>query len=158
MGAVADDRSRPVGDGAEPGTVLQSVLQLAYRARPALARRLGVSTTEAAALEHVMLEPMGPVELSRRLDMTSAAATVLVRRLESAGHLVREPHPDDRRRTVLHATAAAATEVFAHLQPFLDELDSAAAELDDEGRRAVTRYLRRVEAALTRLVGPDPPA
>ena len=57
-------------------------------------------------MEHLMGEPIGPVELSRRLHMTSASATVLVDRLEEAGHVVREPDPHDGRRRVVRPTAA----------------------------------------------------
>jgi DNA-binding MarR family transcriptional regulator len=142
---------RPARD-AEPQSSLRDVLRLAALARPALARRLGISVSEVWAVEHLMAEPMGPVELSRRLDMTSAAATVLVRRLEATGHVVREPHPADRRRTVLRPTPAAAGAVLEELRPFLAELDAAADALDDDGRRAVTGYLAAVRAALDRLV------
>ncbi|MGF1661510.1 MAG: MarR family winged helix-turn-helix transcriptional regulator [Kineosporiaceae bacterium] len=154
---MTDDRSpgswAPAGRPGELADALQSVLRLGARARPVLAQRLGISPTEVWAVEHLMIEPMGPVELARRLDMTSASATVLVRRLEATGHVAREPHPADRRRTVLRPTPTAVTAVVGHLRPFLEELDAAAAPLDADERRVVTDYLRRVETALARLVG-----
>lgn len=142
----------------ELSAALQDVLGLASRARPALARRLGISVTEVSAVEHLMAEPMGPVELSRHLEMTSAAATVLARRLETAGHVTREPHPADRRRTVLRPTPATAREALEQILPFVAEIDAAAATLDEEGRRAVATYLTAVRESLERLVSDDRPA
>ncbi|MGF1646704.1 MAG: hypothetical protein ACFCVF_07280 [Kineosporiaceae bacterium] len=74
-GGERDDPTAP-GDGVHaPAARLQAVLRLAALARPALADRLGISLNEVWAVEHLMAEPMGPVELSRRLDITSASAT-----------------------------------------------------------------------------------
>ncbi len=146
---MADPEHQP----SELGAVLQDVLRLAALARPAMARDLGISVSEVWALEHLMSEEMGPVELSRRLDMTSAAATVLVRRLEMSGHVVREPHPADRRRTVLHPTSQAVHAVMGVLGPLLTEFNVAGASLDDSQRAVVVGYLRQVATALGQVVG-----
>ena len=87
-------------------TLLYEVLHLTAETRTAMARRLGLNPSEVDAMEHLMAEPMGPVELSRRLHMTSASATVLVDRLEEAGHVAREADPEDRRRRVVRPTDA----------------------------------------------------
>src|SRR4028119_1489435 len=81
----------------------REVLTLTSLARAVLARRLGLSVHDVEAMEQVMVsgEPLGPVELSRRLGVTSAAATQSVHRLQAAGHVVRAPHPADGRRQVL---------------------------------------------------------
>lgn len=112
--------------------------------RPALADRLGLSSTELRAIEHVMDEPMGPVELARRLGVTSAAGTTLVRRLESRGHLDRSPHPEDGRRVRLCATPNAYTAVAAVLVPLFDRLEAARAGMSDEELALVTSYLNAV--------------
>ncbi len=87
---------------------LQELLVLARSVRFAMAARLGISESELHAMEHVVREPMGPVELSRRLDLTSAAATVLLHRLEQSGHVSRTPHPTDRRATLVEITDAGS--------------------------------------------------
>ena len=45
---------------------------------------------------------IGPSALAADLGMSAASVTALVDRLESVGHLRREPDPHDRRRVVLH--------------------------------------------------------
>ena len=136
---------------------LRELLGLAAAARPALARRLGLSVAEATAVEHLMAGPMGPVELARRLDLTSAAATVMVRRLEEAGHVRRQPHPQDRRRIVVVPTPGTLERVYAHLRPMVDALDALALGLDAEQRRLVAGYLSEVSEVLRRTVLADAP-
>jgi DNA-binding MarR family transcriptional regulator len=127
---------------------LQELLVLARSVRFAMAARLGVSETEMHAVEHVVSEPIGPVELSRRLDITSAAATVLLHRLEQSGHVLRTPHPTDRRRQVLVPRPEGLTQVFALLRPLIEALDGVAGEFTAEERQVIGRYLGRVNDVL----------
>jgi DNA-binding MarR family transcriptional regulator len=134
--------------------VLREVLDLAARVRPALGRRLNLSAAEVLALEHLGREQIGPVELSRRLGLTSAAATVLVHRLEGAGHLDRQPHPQDGRRTVLSATPEARRRSLEQVRPMIEGFDAAAAKLTPEQRLVVGGYLADVVLALRAVVDP----
>ncbi len=127
---------------------LRELLVLARSVRFAMAARLGISETELHAMEHVMSEPMGPVELSRRLDLTSAAATVLLHRLVESGHVVRTPHPTDRRRQVLVPRPEGLVAVFEQLRPLLAGLDAVALEFTDAEREVIARYLGRVNDVL----------
>ena len=54
--------------------------------------------------------------------MTTAAASGIVDRLAARGHVVREPHPTDRRRTVVGVTSTGREEVLGHLLPMFLEL------------------------------------
>jgi DNA-binding MarR family transcriptional regulator len=136
---------------------LREVLQLGLDVRHALARRLGISMTELSAIEHLTEHPMGPVDLSRRLDLTSAATTLLLHRLEESGHVARSPHPTDGRRQLVAPTARAAQEVFAELRPMLQALDDAALALSPAERSVVVRYLGQVAEVLRTTIesGPD---
>lgn len=129
-------------------SALREVVTLGALIRPAVARQLELSLTEVWALEHLVAEPLGPVELSRRLEITSAASTVLVRRLEAAGHVSRRPHEADGRRTVLTPTPTALHRMFEVLNPMLDGLEAAGQELTGHDREIVTAYLTRVAEAL----------
>lgn len=142
-------------DGASPQPVppavsqlqesMRQVLTLASLSRTVMARRLGMSVHDLEAMEQVMLsgEPLGPVDISRRLGVTSAAATQSVHRLEAAGHVVRERHPSDGRRQVLQVTPGGAAHVFAVLQPLLTLTATAAEGLDEREQSAVALYLAR---------------
>jgi DNA-binding MarR family transcriptional regulator len=133
---------------------LRTVLRLGTEVRHAFARRLGLGENELAAMEHLMAEPIGPVELSRRLGISSAAATLLLHRLSDAGHVERHAHPGDRRRQVVVPTSAGVAGVFRELRPMVEGLDAVAADLDDTEREVVARYLDRVSEVLQRTVAP----
>jgi len=152
---------QPPLPGAPPvdelSRALREVLTLTSLARTALARRLGLSAHDVEAMEHVMLagEPLGPVELSRRLGVTSAAATQSVHRLQAAGHVVRTPHPDDRRRQILEVTPSGAAHVFRELGPLLALTAQAGAGLSEQERAAVHLFLSRIADAYREFVSPQ---
>ncbi|WP_406859415.1 MarR family winged helix-turn-helix transcriptional regulator [Streptomyces sp. HUAS MG47] len=140
----------PVGDALSEA--LRDVLTLTQLARGELAERLGMPLTNVEAVEHVVMaraadDPIGPVELSRRLGVTSAASTQSVNRLVSEGHLVRHPHPHDRRRQILDVTDTGLRHVMGELAPLLGLLHEAGAGLSDDEREGAKRYLRNVAAA-----------
>ncbi|WP_149038014.1 MarR family winged helix-turn-helix transcriptional regulator [Kitasatospora sp. MBT63] len=92
-------------------------------------------------------EPIGPVELSRRLWVTSAAGTQSVNRLVSEGHMTCGPHPDDRRRQVLDVTASGFGHVMGELAPLLGLVFGAADGLTEAERAGAERYLQNVASA-----------
>lgn len=102
---------------------LRELLALAHDVQVALARRLGLGATDVQALQHLAIgAPMGTVDLAHALRIRSASATVLVDRLEAAGHVRRDPHPRDGRRVTLVVSEAARTEVRAALTPLVDAI------------------------------------
>ncbi|MCD0483628.1 MarR family transcriptional regulator [Streptacidiphilus sp. ASG 303] len=140
------------GPGDELSEALREVLTLTQLARGALAHRLGMPLTDVEAVEHVIMaeaagEQLGPVELSRRLGVTSAAATQSVHRLAGEGHVERTPHPADRRRQVLQVTDTGMRHVMGELAPLLGLLGGASAGMSEEERGAALRYLANVAAA-----------
>jgi len=129
---------------SELADALNAVLNAIPDLRAAVAHRLGLNLSEVDAMQHLMTEPLGPVELSRRLHMTSASATVLVDRLEEAGHVVREPDPNDGRRRVVRPTAQGQVAVFEQIRPMVSDLIDAEQGLTARERKAVLGYLERV--------------
>lgn len=109
----------------------------------ALAQRLGVSSTDYVAIKHVMAAEtaIGPVDLGRLLGMTSGSATALVDRLQRSGHLERTPHPHDRRRLVLTATAPAVEQILAGLEPLAVEIAELGSDFTSSERRVIGRFL-----------------
>ncbi|MDG4802956.1 MarR family transcriptional regulator [Micromonospora sp. WMMD980] len=156
---------------SEAARALREVLRIAGDTRAALARRLGLGATDAAAIDHLVFspEPLGPVELGNRLGIRSASATTLVDRLVRAGHVARAPHPHDRRRLSLQVTEHAVGEVLEALRPMLVGVDRAVARLTPEQAEATAAFLREVadvmrdyvatapdEPTTTRRTGSDP--
>lgn len=131
---------------------LRRLLSLSGQVAPALARRTGLTHTELSVLEHVIEDPVGPTELAHRLGVTSAAASGIVDRLQARGHVERQPHPSDRRRRVVTATASGREEVVGHMMPMFRELAELDAAFTDEELAVVLRYLQGASAAVRRLL------
>ena len=113
-----------------------------------MARRAGLSETELVTLEHLSREQIGPAEVARRLEVSTAAATGIVDRLVSRGHVERRPHEVDRRRTELDITDSGRGEIVGHLMPMFAALD--------RPRRVASPRRRRRSSSATCAARPTP--
>src|SRR5947209_7604013 len=69
----------------------------------AIAEHLGLGPTDTKCLDLLRERPaMTGSELSAVTGLTTGAVTGVVARLEKAGYVHREPHPEDRRKQILH--------------------------------------------------------
>jgi DNA-binding MarR family transcriptional regulator len=137
------------------------------RHRVAAARLLGLGEREVLAIQYLAATGrLTPAQLGERLQLTSGGTTALVRRLERAGQVAREPHEQDRRSIVLRLTgdaARAATELFA---PLVGDLDRLALDLSAEQRGLIGRFIegaadaaeRRADELVRRAGSPPPEA
>lgn len=137
------------------GHQLHALLLLAPAVHAELAARVGVGVTDLLALDHTTsaANELGVVELAALLKIRSASATVLVDRMVARGHLERGPHSTDGRRTTLHPTDTAHSEVRAALAPLVEDLGAITGELTEAEAQVVMRVLRQVNAALGRFTG-----
>lgn len=133
-------------------TALRTLTRLAEQVAPAVARRAQLTHNELRALEHLMDQPMGPGELGRVLGVSSAAASGIIDRLEARGHAQRTSHQSDGRRTSVTISASGRTEVVGFLMPMFRELAVIDAELSEEDRPAVDRFLQGAIRALRAVV------
>lgn len=131
---------------------LRELIDVSSRVAPAVARRADLSHRELRALELLVASPHGPVELARQLGVTSAASSGIVDRLCARGHAVREPHDNDKRRTQVLITESGREEVLGYLVPMFTSLAELDAQLGDEERAVVERYLRGAIGAMQRLL------
>lgn len=97
-------------------------------------------------------------DLGTALGLASPSVTALVDRLVRSGHVRREPHPDDRRATIVVPTTDTDHEVRATLgamhQRMIDVVDG----LDDHERRAVAGFFDRMIAAVEHVDDHEAPA
>lgn len=135
---------------------LRALVTTGARVNHVVARRAGISTTELVTLEHLAREQIGPAEVARRLEVSTAAATGIVDRLVAHGHVQRRPHAADRRRTELVLTESGRGEVVGHLLPMFIALDELDRGFSDDERAVVERYLRGAIGAFEQVVGPTP--
>ena len=155
-------------EAGEVGRRMREVLTLGTVVRAELARRLAMSVHDVEAVEMVMTAQalggeqaalLGPAELARRLGVSSAAATQSLHRLEQAGHVVRRPHPQDRRRQVVEVTDSGRAHVLQALLPLLALLRASEERLTPQESQAVLTYLDGQAAAYRAFLGgPEPPA
>ncbi|GAA4111034.1 MarR family winged helix-turn-helix transcriptional regulator [Enteractinococcus coprophilus] len=99
-----------------------------------------------------------PGAIAVHLEISTASTTKLLDRLEAAGHIVRSPHPYDRRAlaiSITHETYEAAVETVGRQQA---KRFHAAARLTREERDVVIRFLKDMAHEITVHEGQwDPP-
>jgi DNA-binding MarR family transcriptional regulator len=137
---------------------LRGLVTTGARVNHVVARRAGISDTELVTLEHLGREQIGPAEVARRLEVSTAAATGIVDRLVARGHVERRPHPADRRRTELVLTESGRGEVVGHLLPMFIALDRLDRSFSVEERAVVERYLRGAIEAFEQVLEARPPS
>ena len=143
----------PGWDATGTLVALRELLTTGARVNHVVARRAGISDTELVTLEHLSREQIGPAEVARRLEVSTAAATGIVDRLVSRGHVERRPHTVDRRRTELVLTDSGRGEVVGHLLPMFVALDQLDRGFTPEEREVVERYLRGAIQAFEQVLG-----
>lgn len=141
---------------SESLVALRAATNAAVRVRPVVAHAAHLSHSELVALEHLTLGPMGPAELARVLEVSTAASTGIVDRLEARGHVARVADPLDRRRTSVQVTESGRAEVVGLLMPMFAALQALDEGFDPSERAVVARYLRGATAAFETVAGPAP--
>ncbi|MGA1836752.1 MarR family transcriptional regulator [Herbiconiux sp. 11R-BC] len=117
----------------------------------AFERRLGtvltVNQTDLAAMEHLIQEgPLTPSELAARLNVTTAASTLVVDRLVALGHVERHRHEHDRRKIVVVPARASVNRAVDELMPVMFGISALVEELPESDRGTVEAFLDRVIA------------
>ena len=159
---VGRGKERP----SQPPTLLalRDLVAAGSRVNHVVSRRAGLSESELVTLEHLSREQIGPAEVARRLEVSTAAATGIVDRLVARGHVERRPHELDRRRTELHITGSGRAEIIGHLMPMFARPRPARRDLHrgGEGRRPALPPRRdggvRAGAGRLRAAVPEPPS
>ncbi|MGV0039063.1 MarR family winged helix-turn-helix transcriptional regulator [Mycobacterium colombiense] len=131
------------------------------------ARQNDVSGTDFHALLHIMVaetagEPLTAAQLRRRMDVSPAAITYLVDRMIDAGHVRREPDPQDRRKTLLRYEKPGMALARSFFTPLGAELHTALADLPDRdlvaAHRVFTAMIEAMAGFESRLATPSPKA
>lgn len=135
-----------------------------YRsAETAMRRRtrdsMGMGETDLLALRYLLEaqkagRQVGPKELATKLGISSASTTTLIDRLTKTGHVVRKPHPRDRRALVLEATPDSDSEVRATLGDMHKRMKDVADSLSPEEAGVVVDFLSRMREAVDKIDAP----
>lgn len=143
------DRLDPA-DAAQSFAVMEALgeLQESWRTLAKLsAQYMRLNETDMRAIRLVMAaqqrgEQITPKDIARAVDISAASTTKLIDRLEAGGHLVRSPHPSDRRTQLISVTestrrTAGRTVGRQHARRF-----EVAAAMSPADRETVIAFLR----------------
>jgi len=124
---------------------MRDILNVSVEFEKHVAHQLTVNPTDLAAMEHLIQSgPLGPTELARRLDISTAAVTTVVDRLTALGHVTRTKHPTDRRGVVVVPTPASLTKAMDTLMPMIMGIDGVLDEFSETDQATIAAYLQRV--------------
>ncbi len=117
--------------------------------------------TDMAALRFLLRagrsgRPLSAASLARDLEISTAATTVLIDRLEKTGHAERRPSATDRRAIEIWPTPTTDDEVRSTMGVLHERMMGIAGALSAEDRRTVRRFFESLGTALGELDFPDP--
>jgi DNA-binding MarR family transcriptional regulator len=108
----------------------------------AVAEQLGLGPTDTKCLDLLRDRPaMTGSELAAVTGLTTGAITGVVGRLEKAGYVRREPHPEDGRKQILHPVPARVQQVHEVVEPLRGALATLLSEFDEHQLDAIARFL-----------------
>jgi DNA-binding MarR family transcriptional regulator len=106
-------------------------------------RLIGINGTDGRCLDIIDLSGgISAGELARAVDLSPAAVTTVIDRLERMGLVERARDPDDRRRVIVRATDEVARIAEIAYMPMGVEGVELLADLSDKELEAVLRFLR----------------
>ena len=117
------------------------------------ARLNDVGSNDFHALLHIMVaetagEPLTLAQLRQRMDVSPAAVTYLVDRMITAGHIRRDPDPEDRRKWLLRYENRGMTLARTFFSPLGAHLGVALDGLTDKDLTAAHRVFTAMIAAM----------
>jgi DNA-binding MarR family transcriptional regulator len=153
------------GEASEPGAVEVLAAMRAFRSAEAAMRRrtrgsMGMGENDLLAVQFLMRRQqkglhVSPKDLAAYLGISSASTTVLIDRLVKSGHVLREPHPSDRRAIRIVATPASHREVRETLDEMHRRMLEAAEALNPSEAGTVVRFLQTMREIVELPAGGD---
>ncbi|EAR25629.1 tyrosine recombinase [marine actinobacterium PHSC20C1] len=132
-------------EARRPTQLLRDILDTSEEFEQHVGRTLSVNARDLEAMEHLIMHgPLAPTELSRRLNISTAAVTAVIDRLIGVGHVSRVQHPTDRRSVVVVPNPRSVETAMATLMPMIMGIDRVLDEFDDSEKQVIERYLDRV--------------
>lgn len=141
----SDQQTPSFGDSHAATLLLRELLDVTDDFERSLGNELAVNSTDLTAMQHLIVAgALSPTALAERLELSSAAVTSVIDRLEALQHVHRTPNPDDRRGTLVVPTPASVGRAMSRIVPMVTEVDRAIHDFDETEQAIITRYLQRV--------------
>jgi len=121
-----------------------------------LAGQLAVDAAGLETMDYLISDGSStPTELARHAGLSTAAMTLVLNRLEEAGHVTRAPHPSDGRKLVVTPSDRSSARARELVAPLVDGLRQAVDALTPHEREAVSTFLTAVLAVYDRAASGD---
>lgn len=144
----SDQQTPSFGESHAATLLLRELLDVTEDFERTLGDELSVNPTDLTAMQHLIVSgALSPTALAERLELSSAAVTTVIDRLEALGHARRTPNPDDRRGTLVVPEPASVGRAMSRIVPMVTEVDRAIHDFTDDEQAIITRYLTRVVGA-----------
>ena len=146
----------PTFGTSHPATLLlRELLDVTEDFERSLGSSLSVNPTDLNAMQHLIVAgALSPTALADRLELSSAAVTTVIDRLERLGHVRRTPNPEDRRGTLVVPEPASVGRAMSRIVPMVTGVDRAIHDFDESEQAVITRYLQRVVDTYREHAGP----
>ncbi|MFF7178171.1 MarR family transcriptional regulator [Streptomyces sp. NPDC008121] len=144
-------KPRPEATPQEALDAMDRMVSLALVSQHDIAQRLGLNVTDLTCLGHIIGagdQHLNAGDLAERANITTGAVTGVLNRLERAGYVHRQPHPDDRRRVRVVLDASAAERVFRVYGPHYERLGALFADYTPAETAVLTDWFVRARAAM----------
>lgn len=137
--------ARRVGAVPPAGDIRGHVQQLTLRQQRFdrfLSRELAVDHAGLETMDYLISDGSStPTELARRTGLSTAAMTLVLNRLEQAGHVRRERHPSDGRKLVVTPAERSADQAEHLVEPLIAGVETVIAGLTAEQHHTVEAFL-----------------
>ena len=122
-----------------------------------VADQVGMNSTDMQCIH--LLELMGPLtpgKLAECTSLTTGGVTVVLDRLEKAGHICREPNPDDRRSVVVHLQPDTMKGMAEHYAAINRQMDAFLTAYPERKLETVLEFLTKINTIRTPPAQPKP--
>lgn len=148
--------AEPSGSGEEYERVVASLTAFSATQKEltrVFARSVRMHTTDADAIVLIIEaedrgRPLTPARLAERVGLSPGATSILLGRLEQAGHIQRTREGTDRRIVTLRSTTTINASADAFFEPLQHQLDQALGEFTTDQLALVTRAADNLRTAM----------
>jgi DNA-binding MarR family transcriptional regulator len=118
---------------------------------------LGLHSTDAAALAEILYaedkgSPLSPARLGERVSLSSGATTILLNRLEQAGHIVRTREHTDGRVVTLRSSPAIRPRAVEFFGPYAGRMAAEMSKYAPERLREFEEFIKHLRETMDALL------
>lgn len=120
----------------------------------AIAEIVGIHPSDNECLDFLMMNgPATAGQLAQLTGLTTGAITAMLDRLEKAGFVKREQHPDDRRKViVVPNTEKIMAEIMPYARPMATALEKTCTDFSSEELETVLKFIEKANILSTEVI------